>query len=549
MCKNTRKATVSAETTLWITTPSSTVINMSTLLKRLLSLLQCIKMTAFANNNSVEHISRRKTNLELVRMSAAVMGIELCYAAETAFVSPTLLNVGLPYKFMSLIWCLSPLLGFFVTPILGSLSDRCTSSLGRRRPFILLLSFGILLGLIFVPYGAAIGNIDNGNNKHVGVVLTIIGTVLLDFDCDACQSPARAYLLDNTLPEDHAIGLSTFTVMAGIGGTFGYAMGAIDWTTTTFGQHIGGQMWSVFTIIAIIYVICVIATLTSFKEVPLKLQSNGNKPQYLNSYEKFENEDEDDANSQTRNYGTVSETSFSSEVHSIVENGSIDRQEVSLKNYMSSIIHMPKMLRLVCLTNFFSWMSLVSYSLYFTDFVAEAIFNGDPKANPRSPSRLRYEEGVRFGCVGMAIYSLSCSIYSAIIEKLIRKCGPRLVYIGGHLVYSVGMLLMAILRHQLAVLLLSCASGVMYATLFTMPYLLVAHYHSTNAFEENGLKRGLGTDVAVVNSMIFLAQFALSSCVGSIVHFVGSTTAILCGASIFSVCGAITANFVNYTDL
>ena len=29
--------------------------------------------------------------------------------------------------------------------------------------------------------------------------------------------------------EDHAIGLSTFTIMAGLGGSLGYAMGALDW--------------------------------------------------------------------------------------------------------------------------------------------------------------------------------------------------------------------------------------------------------------------------------------------------------------------------------
>ena len=33
-----------------------------------------------------------------------------------------------------------------------------------------------------------------------GVFFTVIGTVLLDFDADACQSPSRAYLLDVTLP-------------------------------------------------------------------------------------------------------------------------------------------------------------------------------------------------------------------------------------------------------------------------------------------------------------------------------------------------------------
>jgi solute carrier family 45, member 1/2/4 len=58
-----------------------------------------------------------------------------------------------------------------------------------------------------------------------GIIFTILGTVLLDFDADACQSPSRAYLLDVCLPEDHARGLSTFTIMAGLGGAVGYSLG------------------------------------------------------------------------------------------------------------------------------------------------------------------------------------------------------------------------------------------------------------------------------------------------------------------------------------
>lgn len=69
-----------------------------------------------------------------------------------------------------------------------------------------------------------------------GIFFTIVGTVLLDFDADACQSPARAYLLDVTLPEDHARGLSTFTVMAGLGGFMGYSLGAINWEELAIGE-------------------------------------------------------------------------------------------------------------------------------------------------------------------------------------------------------------------------------------------------------------------------------------------------------------------------
>ena len=34
----------------------------------------------------------------------------------------------------------------------------------------------------------------------VVLIKNVAGTVLLDFDADACQSPSRAYLLDVTLP-------------------------------------------------------------------------------------------------------------------------------------------------------------------------------------------------------------------------------------------------------------------------------------------------------------------------------------------------------------
>jgi len=96
----------------------------------------------------------RKSYFDLIRLSAVVCGIEFCYAAETAFVSPILLQLGLPVIFMTWTWCLPPLIGFFLVPILGSLSDKYHTRIGRRRPFILIYSFGILLGLLLVANGS-----------------------------------------------------------------------------------------------------------------------------------------------------------------------------------------------------------------------------------------------------------------------------------------------------------------------------------------------------------------------------------------------------------
>lgn len=179
-----------------------------------------------------------------------------------------------------------------------------------------------------------------------------------------------------------------------------------------------------------------------------------------------------------------------------------DVESVSLGYYLRSIVFMPRSLRMVCLTNLFCWMAHVCYSLYFTDFVGEAVYGGDPKAAAGSPSQVAYEKGVRFGCWGMAMYSLSCACYSLVIERLIERHGAKKVYVGGLCFYSVGMAMMALTRYRLSVLVFSWTAGVMYSTLFTLPYLLVANYHNKGVV--SGRRReasNLNTCTAIITNI------------------------------------------------
>ncbi|KOC68421.1 Membrane-associated transporter protein [Habropoda laboriosa] len=465
------------------------------------------------------HIYRKKTRGELVRVSAAVMGIEFSYAAETAFVSPTLLKIGVDHQHMTLVWALSPLIGFFVTPILGSLSDRCRLKYGRRRPFILLLAIGVLIGLILVPNGEDMGysfgdtppaprsnyTVPLGHRTTAkqaredtvkppshswGIFFTILGTVLLDFDADACQSPARAYLLDVTTPGN------TFTIMAGLGGFMGYGLGGINWDATAIGVMLGGHLHATFTLITIIFVICVSCTITSFKEIPLELLERDEYQQLheqkITSEEKEEEQTEHEkiTTDECTTYGTLDndqEIAIKKDEfvlkplpvqepekragqvpvipdvatqdgdcmkHDFDENAE-GNPKATLREYLLSIVYMPHSLRMVCLTNLFCWMAHVCYSLYFTDFVGEAVYGGDPQFE---------------------------------------------VTAEGEAVQSGGV-------------------------------------------------RGLGTDVAIVSSMVFLAQFVLSCCLGTIVSKSGTTTAVVCVASTLAACGAISATQIMYLDL
>ncbi|EEB20225.1 sucrose transport protein, putative [Pediculus humanus corporis] len=569
------------------------------------------KMDEDKTLDEYDHIYRKKTTSELIRISAAVMGIEFSYAAETAFVSPILLKIGVQHEHMTMVWALSPILGFLITPILGSLSDGSRLSMGRRRPFILLLALGVLMGLILVPngedFGLALGDFDFYSNltnrtqypiknilssKEVtkpensysnqqyshpwGIFFTVLGTVLLDFDADSCQSPARAYLLDVSLPQDHARGLSTFTVMAGLGGFFGYALGGVNWDVTAIGKYLGGHIRTVFTFITFLFIICISCTVTSFKEIPLNFLQEQKKKHLKKLAEVKTQEGLKISDVEVLTYGTIKdsyldveesrghgpgvndqlEQIITDDVGKVVDSSS-NLEIPSLKEYLLSIVFMPKSLKMICLTNLFCWMSHVCYSLYFTDFVGEAVFNGNPLAPQDSQEYKLYEEGVRFGCWGMSMYSLSCSCYSLIIEGLIKRFKAKKVYVGGLLFYSFGMFLMAVTKDKIGVILFSWTAGVMYSTLFTLPYLLVAHYHSNGVFEltkdgevkHNSRQRGLGTDVGIVSSMVFLAQFTLALGMGEIVSWTGTTTAVVSAASVLAFCGAVTATRVMYLDL
>lgn len=73
----------------------------------------------------------------------------------------------------------------------------------------------------------------------------------------------------------------------------------------------------------------------------------------------------------------VVETTFNEDInsHPVIPVGQ-EEGVASLSHYLMSIVFMPHSLRMVCLTNLFCWMAHVCYSLYFTDFVGEAVYGG-----------------------------------------------------------------------------------------------------------------------------------------------------------------------------
>ncbi|KAJ8914992.1 hypothetical protein NQ315_002516 [Exocentrus adspersus] len=311
--------------------------------------------------------------------------------------------------------------------------------------------------------------------------------------------------------DDHVRGLSTFTIMAGLGGCFGYALGGINWDVTTIGNILGGHVRAVFTLITILFIACVTYTITSFKEIPLYvmelrtetidtsiIEKCKNESTNVHEYGSIEKPDDAESTSNFKMYSKLDEST-----HSLSENNQSCKQQntaqdinTSMALYLKSIIYMPPSIKKLCITNLFCWMAHVSYSLYFTDFVGEAVFEGNPMAVEGNSLRELYEDGVRFGCWGMiSIGSNSISAqfhkswpfgerfelfpsfvgFSSYIKENVREC---LFRFGREQNGERPLLDQKCVCRRSINICNGWTAGIMYSTLFTIPYLIVAYYHA-----------------------------------------------------------------------
>lgn len=141
--------------------------------------------------------------------------------------------------------------------------------------------------------------------------------------------------------------------------------------------------------------------------------------------------------------------------------------------------------------------------LFFTDFVGQEVYGGDPQAPPNSPRYEAYKRGVEMGSWGMTINAAASAVYCCIylhiyhkhflysfslfrntlfsfpvlLKPMIQNFGAKIVYFMGYAAFATGSAVMAFYQHPYCVLALSPLIGVMSATLYTLPYFLVVQYH------------------------------------------------------------------------
>nr|XP_033788902.1 solute carrier family 45 member 4 [Geotrypetes seraphini] len=701
-------------------------------------------------DETISESSIDRIPIRLWVMHGAVMfGREFCYAMETALVTPVLLQIGLPEQYYSLTWFLSPILGLIFTPLIGSASDRCTLSWGRRRPFILALCVGVLFGVALFLNGSVIGLSfgDVPEKQPIGIVLTVLGVVVLDFCADATEGPIRAYLLDVADNDEQDMALNIHAFSAGLGGAVGYMLGGLDWTHTFLGSLFKSQEQVLFFFAAIIFTVSVGLHLFSIDEeqynpqqdrmddeadtvssvkcsgslppvsrlnvineeepyssFPDEVQSendlsmdfldvdivrsksdsvlhmpdatldfesellflndiepsifqdssypniprstsqelikskfirlstflregereeemlldnhmneakipngNGLLPRdHINGHARIGMKQSSTSNSMRRRrhmfyrqpsytfsyYGKIGSHCYryrranailliksSRSMNDIYDmqkmqqrqrqrhrnqsgntNSSGDTEseegetETTVKLLWLSMLKMPKELMRLCICHLLTWFSIIAEAVFYTDFMGQVIFEGDPKAPSNSTELQNYNAGVQMGCWGLVIYAATAAVCSALLQKYLDNydLSIKVIYILGTLGFSIGTAVMSIFPNVYVSMIMISTMGVVSMSISYCPYALLGQYHEIKQYihhSPGNSKRGFGIDCAILSCQVYISQILVASALGGVVDAVGTVRVIPLVASVGSFLGFLTAVFlVIYPD-
>lgn len=73
---------------------------------------------------------------------------------------------------------------------------------------------------------------------------------------------------------------------------------------------------------------------------------------------------------------------------------------------------MPQELARLMICQLFAWLAFFSTTLFFTDFIGEGVYMGDPHAAPNSTQFINYQDGVKMGCWCLLSYSLVSAVFA-----------------------------------------------------------------------------------------------------------------------------------------
>jgi maltose/moltooligosaccharide transporter len=151
----------------------------------------------------------RLSLLRIIEMNIGFLGLQFSFGLQQANMGPIYGFLGADEATMPLLWLAGPMTGLIIQPIIGAMSDRTNSRMGRRTPYFLIGAVICTLSLFAMPYSSA---------------LWMAASLLwiLDAGNNITMEPYRAYVADRLAPEQRSVGFLTQSAFTGLAQTLSY---------------------------------------------------------------------------------------------------------------------------------------------------------------------------------------------------------------------------------------------------------------------------------------------------------------------------------------
>ena len=428
---------------------------------------------------------------KLWNLSFGFFGVQIAYALQSANISRIFRTLGADPHDLSFFWILPPLMGILVQPIVGTLSDRTWTRLGRRIPYLFIGAAVAVAVMCLLPNAGSLGL-----DFSMVMIFGLLMLMLLDTSINMAMQPFKMLVGDmvNERQKAKAYSIQSFLCNAGsvVGFVFPFFFAWIGLKNVApEGVVPDTVIWS-FYIGAAILILCVLYTTLKVKEWPPKV------------YEEY-------------NGVSSKEEGVSSK-----EEGVSSKEEKSA-NWLVLLKNAPSAFWRVGLVQFFCWAAFLYMWTYVVDAVSLTVWN------TADPADEAYQVAGNWTGVLYAIQAVGSVVWATLIP---RFPNIKVAYAVSLVLGGLGFALIPFCPGQYLQIVPFLLIGCGWAAMLACPFTLV-----TNALQGYG---HMGAYLGLFNGTICLPQIVAALCGGLFLKMLGSYQAnMMFVSAAFLVIGAV----------
>jgi len=440
---------------------------------------------------------------QIWNMCFGFLGIQFGFALQNANVSRIFQTLGADMDQIPILWIAAPLTGLIVQPIVGYMSDRTWTGLGRRRPYFLVGAVLATLALFVMP-----------NSPALWIAAGMLW--ILDASINIAMEPFRAFVGDQMPARQRPAGYAMQSFFIGAGAVIAsllpwlLAQGGVANTagpgevpdTVRYAFYFGGVVllgavgWTV---------------LRTREYPPEQLRAWDEAPPLVRRPL---------APAVARRNGLAWLTAGALGAAGVAWYGldkqlyilaggiacyglalllAIGRSKGAFATIMGDLHDMPPAMRRLAVVQFFSWFALFSMWIYTTGAVTEVHYGSSDTGSAA------YNEGANWVGVLFAAYNGFAALAAIVIPWMVRRLGLRISHLVNVTLGGLGLLSFLWIRDPQWLLLSMVGVGFAWASILSLPYALLS----------DSLPAGkMGVYMGIFNFFIVIPQLVAASLLG-----------------------------------